>query len=220
MRIAEPQWSADGRHIAFTGGQSANEDDYKVYVAPPDGGSAEPIPVEPYHSSTPSWSGDGQSLMMGCWRPGARAETLAVCVMDWKTRRNVVVPGSQGLLRPAWSPDGKYVAALRESGTQVVLFDMHSHTWTVLADRANYGIPFWTRDSRYFYFQEVLGDAEQPIFRVNVATRAVERAMSSRQIPQSGFSGYLLTGLTPGGAPIATVLRRNADLYALDVDWQ
>jgi len=59
---------------------------------------------------------------------------------------------------------------------------------------------------------------DQPIFRVNVATRAVERMMSSRQLPQSGFSGFTLTGLTPGDAPIATVLRGNGELYALDVD--
>jgi len=95
---------------------------------------------------------------------------------------------------------------------------MHSHRWTRLADGANYGIPFWTRDSHYFYFQEVMGDADQPIFRVNEATGAVARMMSSQQLPQSGFSGYTLTGLTPGDAPIATVLRSNGDLYALDVD--
>ena len=218
MRISEPHWSMDGSYIAFTGTLKDDEDDARVYVVPPNGGSAEPIPLGPYHSSSPSWSGDGHSLMLNCWRPGARTETMAVCVMDWKTRQNFVVPGTHDLLRPAWSPDGQYVAALRESGTQVVLFDMHSHEWTPLADRANYGIPFWTRDGRFFYFQEVLGDTDQPIFRVNVATRAVERMMSSQQIPQSGFSGYMLTGLTPGDAPIATVLRRNGDLFALEVD--
>jgi Tol biopolymer transport system component len=156
--------------------------------------------------------------MYSCWERGRRLETVAVCTLDWKTRKPTVLPGSQGLLRPAWSPDGRYVAALRLTGTQMVLYDMNSHQWVALADGANYGIPFWTRDSRSFYFQEVLGDASQPIFRVNVATRAVERMMSSREIPQSGFSGYTLTGLTPGGAPVATVLRSNGDLYALDVD--
>jgi Tol biopolymer transport system component len=216
MRISEPHWSMDGRHIAFTGTLKNDDDDARVYVVRPDGGSVEPIPLGAFHSSSPSWSGD--SLMSNCWRAGARAETLAVCVMDWKTGKTSVVPGTRELLRPAWSPDGRYVAALRESGTQVVLFDMHSHEWAPLADHANYGIPFWTRDGHFFYFQEVLGGTDQPIFRVNVATRAVEQTMSSRQIPQSGFSGYMLTGLTPGDAPIATVLRRNGDLFALEVD--
>jgi hypothetical protein len=128
------------------------------------------------------------------------------------------LPGTEGLLRPVWSPDGRYIAALRENGSQVVLFDMRSRQWTRLAGAGAYGIPYWTGDSRNFYFQQVLGDSDQPIFRANVATREVERTMDARQIPQSGFSGYTLTGLTPGGAPIATVLRNNGDLYALDVD--
>jgi DNA-binding winged helix-turn-helix (wHTH) protein/Tol biopolymer transport system component len=218
LHVYEPQWSPDGRRIAFGAEPMGNEEESRVYVVPANGGAMEAVPMESYRSGNPSWSPDGQALMMTCWRPGARAQSTAVCVLDWKTRQSAVVPGSENLLRPRWSPDGRYVAALRESGTQVVLFDMQSHRWTRLADRANYGVPFWTRDGRYFYFQEVLGDAEQPIFRVNAATHAVERTMSSAQLPQSGFSGYMLTGLTPAGAPIATVLRRNTDLYALDVD--
>jgi len=216
LHVAEPQWSPDGQLIAFAAGQVGIAP--KLYVAPSGGGTMEAVSTAPYQVARPSWSPDGQSLMFGCWRPEAMSESAAVCLLDWKTRQIVVLAGSQGLLRPALSPDGRYVAALGASGTQVVLYDMRTRQWTALASGGNYGIPFWTRDSRHIYFEQVLGDPDQPIFRASAATHAVERAMSSRQIPQSGFSGYTLTGLTPGGAPIATVLRTNGDLYALDVD--
>jgi len=217
LRVGEPQWSPDGQHIAFTGGHTG-KDGYSVYVVPANGGSVEMVHSEPNAAGSPSWSADSQSLMFGCWRPAVQPESPAVCMLDWKTRQIVVLPGSQGLLRPAWSPDGRYIAALPEGGTQVVLFEIRTRQRTRVAGGANYGIPFWTRDSRYVYFQQVLGDSEQPIFRADVATHAVMRTMSSQQLPQSGFSGYTLTGLTPHDEPIATVLRRNGDLYALDVD--
>jgi hypothetical protein len=31
--------------------------------------------------------------------------------------------------------------------------------------------------------------------------------------------GYRLTGLTPDDSPLATLIRSNSDLYALDVDF-
>ena len=42
--------------------------------------------------------------------------------------------------------------------------------------------------------------------------------MSSRQIPQSELTAYQLAGLTPGDAPIASVIRKNTDIYALELD--
>jgi hypothetical protein len=51
-----------------------------------------------------------------------------------------------------------------------------------------------------------------------VGTRAIEQVAGSRQIPQSGITGYTLTGLTPDDAPIATVFRNNADIYSLEMD--
>ena len=42
--------------------------------------------------------------------------------------------------------------------------------------------------------------------------------MSSKQIPQSDSIGYLLAGMAPDDAPIATVIYTNSDIYALDVE--
>jgi hypothetical protein len=39
-----------------------------------------------------------------------------------------------------------------------------------------------------------------------------------KQIPQSNSIGYLLAGLGPDDAPVATVIYTNSDIYALGVD--
>jgi hypothetical protein len=42
--------------------------------------------------------------------------------------------------------------------------------------------------------------------------------VDARQIPQSNVAAYLMCGLAPGDEPVATLIRSNSDIYALDVD--
>ena len=64
----------------------------------------------------------------------------------------------------------------------------------------------------------MLGGPEQPIFRVQIHTRKIEKMMGASQIPQSNLTGYVMTGMGPGDEPVATALRSNSDIYALDLD--
>lgn len=218
LEAIDPQWSPDGRQIAF-GGIRANDDRFQIYMVPASGGAVEHIRTDGCrHADTPMWSADGKSLLFECIRPGPEPAFRSILLLNLKTRQISELAGSAGLWHPVWSPDGRYVAALADSGRQVKIYEMATHRALALLGAGNYGAACWARNSRYFYVQQVMGDEEQPIFRVNAATHAVERAMTAQQIPQSGFSGYTLTGITPDDAPIATVLRRNGDLYAIDVD--
>jgi len=213
----EPHWSPDGRLIAFCGTELGK--DYRVYTVPADGGALEKIGPDGYGSCSPSWSPDGSSLMFGRYRSNGLPGPASIWITDWKTKQATILPGSEDVLRPVWSPDGKYVAAMSKGGTRILLYDFQTRHWTGLVSvETSLGVPFWSRDSQYIFSQRVLGSEEQPIFRLNVSTRAIEQVASSRQIPQSGITGYTLTGLTPDDAPIATVFRNNADIYALEMD--
>jgi hypothetical protein len=53
---------------------------------------------------------------------------------------------------------------------------------------------------------------------VRIGDRRIERMMSSRQLLQSNVTGYVLAGIAPGDAPVASVIRSNSDLYALELE--
>jgi len=53
---------------------------------------------------------------------------------------------------------------------------------------------------------------------VQVQSRKVEQLTSLKQIPQSNVTGFLFGGMAPGDAPIASVIRYNSDIYALDLE--
>ena len=215
LQVARPCWSPDGSLIAF----SANDQHLlrRVYVVSSAGGAPETLTPNSVNEADPGWSPDGESLVF------TRFETLSfpakhsLYVLNWKTRKAQPLPDSDDLEKPAWSFDSRYIVANRK-GAELDLFDFRSGSWSVLAVGHGMTVPFWSRDSQYVYYQNLLDGAEQPIYRVRIRDGKSERLMDARQIPQSNVTGYTLSGLGPDNAPIANILRSNSDIYALDLD--
>ena len=215
MRASQPRWSPDGTHIVFGGGPVGHAS--RIYVVAAAGGAPEPITDGPQIDSDASWSADGDSLVFARrLAPGASGQP-GLYLMDLKTKKAALLPGSETLAQPAWSPDGRYIAATNQAGTQILLLNLDTRQWTPLASGDGLGAPFWSRDGKYVYCQETLAQ-EQPIFRAVTGSTRKERMMTSKQIPQSNSIGYALAGLGPDDTPIATVIYTNSDIYALEVD--
>jgi WD40-like Beta Propeller Repeat len=214
FRAGKPRWSPDGTRITACGYWAGEP--LKLYVidARGSGGVPAAITAALYADSEPAWSPDGNALLFSGGDP--RASELYV--MDLQTRKADLLPGSEALSRAAWSPDPRYIAATGSDGLRILLFDFHTRRWTPLATGFGLGPPFWSRDGKYVYYQDAFAGAEQPVFRVRVADRRIEPIVSSRQLLQSNATGYVLCGLAPGDAPVASVIRSNSDLSALDLD--
>jgi len=206
-------WSADDKKIAF-------QADGKLYQVPFEGGNLEPLLPEGELGGQPNWSPDGGSLLFvrrstsekGGWHP-------AIYRLDLHTRHVQVIPGSEEFECPQWSPDGKYAAASDTKGHKLALFDFASQQWSALADGTPYGWGIrWSADSRYVYYQHLFSGEEQPIFRVRLSDHTVEQITSSRQILRADVLSYSMTGLAPDNSPLVSFVRRNSDVYALELD--
>ena len=219
LHAYQPRWSPDGTLIAFGGGPAGRAS--RVYVVPSAGGAPEPITDGPPIDADASWSAEGNSLVFARSLPSGVSGQPGLYVMDRKTKQATLLPGSETLAQPAWSPDGRSIAATNRAGSQILLLDLETRQWTAVATGDGLGAPFWSRDNKHFYYQETLAP-EQPIFRwakrPGLPGGEKERMTSSKQVPQSNSIGYLLAGLGPGDAPIATVISTNSDIYALEVD--
>ncbi|HEV2989444.1 MAG TPA: hypothetical protein VG759_13455 [Candidatus Angelobacter sp.] len=55
-------------------------------------------------------------------------------------------------------------------------------------------------------------------FQYHISTGTIEQITSARQILRADVLGYTMTGLTPDGSPLASLIHRNSDIYVLDVD--
>lgn len=208
-------WSPDGERIVFDGslpGKSAN-----LYVIASRGGPVEEIlgnAVQGY-ASEPGWSPDGRLLVFD--NPGPPA---GLYLFDLSSRTVHRVEGSEGLAGARWSPNGLYLAAVGANSTRLMLFELSAQRWSELAAAESVYIEGvrWSPDSRYVYYQDVYLGEEQPVFRVRIADRKIEKIISYQMIERADVTGYSLTGLAPDGSPLASLIHSNSDIYALDLD--
>ncbi len=218
LEALHSEWSPDGKSIAF--GARLPGEASRLYLVPSDGGTPETLTLPEASDTEPSWSSDGRLILFEHWTTSeAGVRQPVVCLLDLNTRQTRIVPGSVGFDGVHWSPDGKYAAASDEVRHKLMLFDFARQQWSELADGAAYGWGIrWSSDSRYVYYQHRVQGEEQPIFRIRVSDREVEQITSARQIPRADVLGYAMTGLTPDGSPLASLIRTNSDVFALDLD--
>ena len=99
----------------------------------------------------------------------------------------------------------------------MMIYDFQLRRWEELSKGALFGRSFWSRDSHCFYFQDLYGGADQPIFRASIPSRKIERVAPAGQALPADVTAYSLTDLTPENAPLAVLIRTNSDVYALNV---
>jgi Tol biopolymer transport system component/DNA-binding winged helix-turn-helix (wHTH) protein len=207
-----PRWSPDGKQIAFMG--QARGRPWKIYVVAADGGEPTPLMDGDRDESDPNWAPDGQSLMFGR-PPDYLAEPSvpkAIQVLDLRSKEISVLPGSDGLLAPRWSPSGRYVAATSLNQSRLLLFDFMTREWTELARFRRMQDPAWSHDERFLYFQAEEGG----IYRVQMSDRGVARVTGLENIGAWKRSFCFFEGLALDDSPLVSCRHSDLDLYAFD----
>ena len=103
---ALPHWSPDGKQIAFMDIQLGRP--WKTWLVSTQGGAAKEMLAENRVEGDAQWSPDGKQMVFD--RSWWEQPTIQLLNVD--SRQVSIIPGSQGLFSPRWSPDGRYLAAL------------------------------------------------------------------------------------------------------------
>jgi Tol biopolymer transport system component/DNA-binding winged helix-turn-helix (wHTH) protein len=209
-----PRWSPDGKWIAFDeeiAGQAG-----AAYVVPSDGGKPQPLLTDTQDLRDADWSSDGRSLVVSRALGPKNSDGRELLIVDFATRNAEKIPESDGLAMSRWSFDGHFISATTEDQSQLKLWDASRREWSVIAHGAALGISVWSPDSRYLYFQDLLGKGES-LFRYDIRQRHVEQVADFSAVLRSGVDRCALVAVEPDGAPVLGFNRSAYDLFAAEV---
>jgi Tol biopolymer transport system component len=211
MQVMVPHWSPDGKQILFHGVGGGRDE---IYIVPADGG--EPSPVEKDSGKrimNETWSPDGHSIAYSDYPFfGEDPSKVMVHILDLETKRITDIPDSQGDFAPAWSPDGRYVAASTVRGSRILLYDFRTQHWSDLTQ--GWDFKKWSRDSRYLFFMRH-GDLPA-IMRLRLSDQKTEEAAPLKGVNQTGRLPSLEFSLDLNGAPMLLKDTGTQEIYAID----
>jgi Tol biopolymer transport system component len=121
VRAVFPQWSPDGKRIAFF--DVAPGKPWRIYLISSDGGVPERLLNESRNEMDPTWSQDGTSVAFSYFPlfDQTTSEKLGIFIVNVNNRSVQKVPGSDGLWAPHWSPDGRYLYYSRRGSDPAIV---------------------------------------------------------------------------------------------------
>jgi DNA-binding winged helix-turn-helix (wHTH) protein/Tol biopolymer transport system component len=210
-----PHWSPDQKQVLFTGFLLDKQP--RLYVVSAQGGV--PKSVLPsdnkWASVSGDWRTDGRQIVLDVQDTESGGEPN-IRVLDLESGKLMQLAGSEGLLQPRWSADGRYIAALNPAKKQVWLYDCKVQKWSVLAE-ANFPSALrWSPGGDALYFQDT-DEVEQSVFRVPMANREVERVTRFGDLLNFGATRCIFTGVSPDESVFVTVDHGGVDVYSIDL---
>jgi Tol biopolymer transport system component/predicted Ser/Thr protein kinase len=207
-----PRWSPDGSTIAFVAAEMGKP--WKIFLVPSQGGTARELLPEERNEIDVDWSADGKQLVFGRLSAQASTEAMNIQLFDLATGQSSVLPGSDKLFSPRWSPDGRYIAALTTDYKTLLRFDLASRTWSKWIETADSQIsyPAWSMDSKYICFQSV-----DEYRRVGLRQHQSELVASLKNLHQFNGPWGTWSTVAPDGHPLFVRDISTQGIYALDV---
>ena len=125
-----------------------------------------------------------------------------------------VLPESEGLFSPRWSPNGRWIAALSLNQNVLKVFDVEHRSWKTLFT-SGVADPVWSSDSQSVYFH-AFASPNSAILRAQV-TGAISSIVKLPDLRAPELTTFFFGGIMPDGTPIIEPRVGTGNLYTLNL---
>jgi Tol biopolymer transport system component len=222
VKASSPQWSPDGKQVAFVGAEPGKAD--KIYLIQAEGGNPEQLTEGNKTEADeleidPSWSPNGEALAFGSdLETAVSSKQHPIRILNIKSRELTVLPDSGGYFSPRWSPDGRWIVAIDALSGALELFNVSTRKWEQLTKlRSSY--PSWSQDSQCIYFTGgATADMQLPQYRLCLRDRKPQVVVDLAQVgpTMSDVGGW--SGVAPDGSILAVRDTSLEEIYLLELD--
>jgi Tol biopolymer transport system component len=216
---ALPQWSPDGRRIAFMGWKTGENGRSRIRIVSPEGsGPLDAIPA-PGGQGAPSWTSDTELVFGDNGPTFPIAASCSLHAFDFKTGKTTGLPGTTGLWTPRACPAGRYIAAQTRDNRKLMLYDRRTARLTELLASPGGPLgdnPVWSKDGESIYMDAPYAD-EPAIYRIRIADARIERLASLGGIQRAVGNIGLWMGLAPDGCLLILRQLQGSEIYAWDL---
>jgi len=210
-----PHWSPDGKEILYIDRMPTGT--HRMFTIPATGGASGELHVGALNPGEAVFSSDAKTIAFDARSSNNPAEEVGLYLLDRKTGLVRTIAGSEGLAKPSFSPNGRYLGAESDDNDRIMLLDLRTSRWKEVRKGTAFGPLGWSRDSQYLYFQDLL-EENQPIWRMNVDRGSFERVTDFRVQLEGSVSRCGLEAIAPDGSPVIRMTSGDKNLYVLDVD--
>ncbi len=178
--VSAPAWSPDGKQIVFTTNLTGR---YNLWTVPAAGGFPIQLAASDDRQSNAVYSRDGRSIVFTEDVGGGEYYDLFSVPADGGEVLNLTKTPDLSENDPVFSPDNKQLAITLKARTaatiNIGLFDWKTRQVRNLTNEKTedhfWAAPVWSYDSKYlFAMRRNAGDTESDIYRINLATGALE----------------------------------------------
>ena len=212
MDVELSAWSPDGEQIAFTGRKPGKP--WRIYLVSKDGGVLREASAGDDNQGAPTWFPDGKSLAYA----NIECHDVRYCAVHRIALESGTVetmPGSLGFRTARWSPDGRYIVALKFESHELMLYEISTAQWKSLAGSVTGDDINWAHDSKSVYVDSP--QSEKPIIeriRIKDGNRTTVGDLSMLQTMPGDASMWF--GLGPDESLIVLHFVNGTEIYRLD----